>query len=326
MVKRVLNKLKRITNDILFSSPIYAKHLLKNTEHTILMYHGCDKNGDTIYNSRHTSKEAFEKHINYLNKNAHIISLKDFFEKRFIPGKPNFAVTFDDGYLNNFTNALPILEKLETKATFFITGLNNTKSDILWADFLNIASMLRKENVKILGEVFEKRGKVFYSLNNNESLYKVIKEINTDYNYKLQMIEAFGAASNFKRNPDLFEKWELMKDKDILACSQSKYIEIGAHGFFHNNLGKLTDNQALKELSDVKIYLENLIQLSVDSIGYPDGSYNRNTLDISEKLGYKFQLAAEGFHFSEDYYDNRLRDRKGVYSSDSTANQLIVNF
>jgi peptidoglycan/xylan/chitin deacetylase (PgdA/CDA1 family) len=326
MINRILNKLKRTTNDILFNSSYYAKHLLKNTQHTILMYHGCDTNGDTTYNSRHTSKATFEKHLNYLNKNAHIISLQDFFDNNFVPGKPNFAITFDDGYQNNFTNALPILTQLKTKATFFITGLNNTKSDILWADFLNIASILRKDNIKILGETFEKRGDVFYSLNSNESLYKVIKEIHTNYDYKLQMMEAFGADGKFKLNPDLFEKWKLMPDKDILTCSQSEFIEIGAHGFFHNNIGTLEDVESHKEQNDIKKYLENLIQLSVNSIGYPDGSYNRNTLDIAEKLGYKNQLAAEGFHFEEDYTDNRLRDRKGVYSCDSAANQLIINF
>jgi peptidoglycan/xylan/chitin deacetylase (PgdA/CDA1 family) len=290
------------------------------------MYHGCDTNGDTKYNSRHTSKDSFEKHIKYLNKNAHIISLEDFFENKFFPGKPNFAITFDDGYLNNFTNALPILTELKTKATFFITGLNNTKSDILWADFLNIASVLRKDNIKILGEVFEKRGNVFYSLNSDESLYKVIKEINTDYDYKLQMMEAFGADGKFKLNTDLFEKWKLMSDNDILTCSQSKFIEIGAHGFFHNNLGTLTNSESNKELKDIKEYLENLTQIRVNSIGYPDGSYNRTTLDLAEELGYKYQLAAEGFHFEEDFFDNRIRDRKGVYSFDSTANQLIINF
>jgi peptidoglycan/xylan/chitin deacetylase (PgdA/CDA1 family) len=290
------------------------------------MYHGCDTNGDTTYNGRHTAKDTFEKHLKYLNKNAHIIPLQDFFEKKFISGKPNFAITFDDGYLNNFTNALPILTQLKTKATFFITGLNNTQSDILWADFLNIASILRKDNIKILGETFEKRGNNFYSLNSNENLYKVIKELNTNYDYKLQMIEAFGTASNFKKNPALFEKWKLMSDADILKCSQSEFIEIGAHGFYHNNIGTLNNFESNKELNDVKKYLEDLTQLKVNSIGYPDGSYNRKTLDIAEKLGYKYQLAAEGFHFEEDYNDNRLRDRKGVYSGNSIANQLIMNF
>ncbi len=326
MVDRILNKVKRKANDFLFNSSLYAKYLLKNTQNTILMYHGCDSNGDTTYNSRHTSKDSFEKHINYLNKHAYIISLNDFFEKRFISGKPNFAITFDDGYLNNLTNALPILTKLKTKATFFITGLNNTKSDILWADFLNIASVSRKENIKICGEVFEKRKGIFYSLNSNESLYKIIKEINTSYEYKLQMMEAFGADAKFKLNPDLFEKWQLMSDKDILTCSQSEFIEIGAHGYFHNNIGTLTNSESRKELKDVKEYLENLTQKKINSIGYPDGSYNRTTLDIAEELGYKYQLAAEGFHFEEDFTDNRIRDRKGVYSWDSPANQLIINF
>lgn len=50
------------------------------------------------------------------------ISLSDFAAKKY-QGKP-IILTFDDGYKDHFTNALPILDKYDFSATFFVaTGL-----------------------------------------------------------------------------------------------------------------------------------------------------------------------------------------------------------
>lgn len=48
------------------------------------------------------------------------------------------AVTFDDGYVNNFTHALPILQRHALHAVFFLTtGLIGNRSRSLWFDRLD---------------------------------------------------------------------------------------------------------------------------------------------------------------------------------------------
>jgi peptidoglycan/xylan/chitin deacetylase (PgdA/CDA1 family) len=116
-----------------------------------------------------------------------------------------------------------------------------------------------------------------------------------------------------------------MTDAEILICGDSEFIEVGSHGFLHNNLGTISLEKSSLELSNSMHYLENIIQKKVISLGYPDGSYSRETLDVGEKLGFKYQTAAEGFLFPEDIDDHRIRDRKGVYTWDSCANQLMIN-
>ena len=50
-----------------------------------------------------------------------------------IPNEPSVVITFDDGYKDNITYALPILEKLSIKAIFFVSidhiGKNNLDSN-----------------------------------------------------------------------------------------------------------------------------------------------------------------------------------------------------
>ena len=325
MIKRIEGKMIRMMNDFIFKTGMFTTQRLASTEHTILMYHGVDFSGNTKFNSRHTSQDDFRKHVHFLKKYCHIISLKDFFEKRFISGKPNIALTFDDGYRNNFQYAMPILEEAKVNGTFYITGLNQGANDILWADYLNIASTLTLQDIRIDGEDFRQNNGKYVSRETGKSLYTIIKNEKADTDFKLQMMESFVDLYDFRADIEYDDYWKLMTGEQIQVCGASEYIEIGSHGFLHNNLGTITESLATKEMSDSKIYLENLIQKDIDSIGYPDGSYSRATLDSAEVLGYKYQTAAEGFRFLEDEFDSRIRDRKGIYTCDSSANQLMIN-
>lgn len=325
MLNRIEGKLKRVANDIIFNSGLFAGKRLNKTQNTILMYHGIDRVGGKQFNSRHTSKDDFARHVIFLKKYCNIVSMEDFFQKKFVNDKPNVVLSFDDGYRNNFVNAKPILEQAKVPGTFFITGLNTSSSDILWADFLNIASTLTNQTIRIDGESFSQINGKYHSLETGKNLYKIIKDENAGFDYKQQMMDSFIGLPDFKKNELYDEYWKLMTDEEITECGNSKFIHVGSHGFLHNNLGANSQEASTKEMLDSKNYLENLTQTTINSLGYPDGSYSRETIDSAEILGFKYQTAAEGFLFPEDFSDNRIRDRKGIYSCDSCANDLMIN-
>lgn len=68
--------------------------------------------------------ETFEKHMNILKAEFSVISLEDLvhriYNQSFL-GEYEIIITFDDGYKDNYINALPILRKYNLPATFFIT-------------------------------------------------------------------------------------------------------------------------------------------------------------------------------------------------------------
>lgn len=91
----------------------------------VLMYH---KVGDPPPGSKLAklwiSAKTFRRQMSYLsNEGYHPVIFKDLInqwdEKGTLPAKPVF-ITFDDGYLNNYSEAFPILRDFGFRATLFV--------------------------------------------------------------------------------------------------------------------------------------------------------------------------------------------------------------
>lgn len=316
-------KIKSNIINVTLDTKIGYNLLKKRFDNTVIMYHGVSEKSSP-YNKRHTIKKDFIKHLLFLKKHCNIISLNQFFNKEFKKDKINVALTFDDGYWNNFSIAKPILEEMKVPATFFITGINNTNENFLWADFVDIlAKSELKKNIYLDELNFELRKNSYYLENSEQALHQIIKHDKADYETKILLFNNVSTEEkSIILNEENKEFWKLMTDNEIIETAKSKFIDIQSHGFYHNNLGTINLTSALKEGVESKNYLENLTQKKVDTIGFPDGSYSKNFLDEIEKFGISKFTAAEGFLFDFEREDNRILDRKGMYDVGESNNQL----
>jgi peptidoglycan/xylan/chitin deacetylase (PgdA/CDA1 family) len=67
---------------------------------------------------------TFERYCRFFRRHFRVVSLRDVVEKLERGLEPNreLVITFDDGYRDNYDNAMPVLEKLSLPATFFVVS------------------------------------------------------------------------------------------------------------------------------------------------------------------------------------------------------------
>lgn len=131
---------------------------ISDTYTRVLMYHMVREHlpkNESKFNRLRVTPKNFEKQILWLAKNGYKSYFLSELNSQNLPPK-SVVITFDDGYRDNLTNALPVLQKYGFKANIFIVV---NRFDKNWAsdkdlkissDELNAEEMLSHEEVKTL--------------------------------------------------------------------------------------------------------------------------------------------------------------------------------
>lgn len=104
----------------------------------ILTYHSAVVNPASFPVWQHNSAAQLEEQFAWMARNCNCISL-DQLVQELVEGKlrsDSVAITFDDGYANNLSVALPLLERYRLPATFFIIAGQIGSERLLWTESL----------------------------------------------------------------------------------------------------------------------------------------------------------------------------------------------
>lgn len=109
----------RLVGQSIFASRLDAVLLRKTA--VVVMFHRVQDDAPAR-DSLTVSVETFERYCQYFCERFDVVPLRDLVAK--LESKQSaggeLAITFDDGYRNNFENAAPVLERLSLPATFFV--------------------------------------------------------------------------------------------------------------------------------------------------------------------------------------------------------------
>ncbi|MBO5454033.1 MAG: polysaccharide deacetylase family protein [Clostridia bacterium] len=106
----------------------------------VLMYHNINDNYNVENSNIEISNAAFKEHMQAINDAGYkTITFTEYINycngEGVLPEKP-ILLTFDDGYLNNYTNAFPLLKEMNMKATIFVvTGRMGMQGGVTYPHF-----------------------------------------------------------------------------------------------------------------------------------------------------------------------------------------------
>jgi peptidoglycan/xylan/chitin deacetylase (PgdA/CDA1 family) len=288
----------------------------------IITYHGICLDNPLRFNASFITAKAFEKHLQFYRKHFNLISLDDYLAGNISRDRFNVCLTFDDGHRNNLKYALPLLEKYQAPATFFITGIREAGYDILWNDFLAVFSRSGPKRIIYKDQPFHKnRWNRYIAFADGHSLQDQIRD--GGFSLKSEMMELLDPQRNFRQKNAAYEDyWLQMTSEEITTLSRSRYVKIGGHSLYHNDLTRIPKESVAADFIACKNFLENTIQKEVNTFAFPYGSYEPSVTEAGLAAGFSHFFAVD-YLFGEK--DNVLISERFVVNPYiSTTNQMLA--
>jgi peptidoglycan/xylan/chitin deacetylase (PgdA/CDA1 family) len=257
------------------------------TRRAILNYHRICSDEDLKKQNDELSVSVskFKEQLIFLKKNYNFVSLDDFLNLK-KGEKSKITITFDDGYKDNLTHALPILNELNIPATIYIvTKFFENEFNVWWYE-LQEYIWKQSENIKF---TFGEKNYNFKIKNNADrlksffQLKQIIKKLNkSDQSKFLSILTKTDLRKQYKD--------EILSKEDLKFLCSNNLITIGAHTHNHLCLKKLEKEECIEEIKISKEILENLTARKINHFSYPYGTKNdagKREFKIVKDLGFK---------------------------------------
>ena len=272
---------------------------------SILIFHRVLARRDAIINWDRDALE-FERAIAWLKAWFNILPLDEAIvrlQDRSLPARAA-AITFDDGYADNCTVAMPILQSHGLTATFFIaTGYLD--GGRMWND--TVVEAVRRCRTANLDLSAEGLGR--YELGSPAAIREAIISILNKVKYRdprerLKTVDYVASVAGGVLPSDL------MLTSEQVKMMRRAGMSIGAHTVTHPIIGRLGPDEVRAEIAGSKEFLESLLQERVGLFAYPNGrptlDYRREDAEAIRSLG----------------FDAAVTTASGVADADSDLMQL----
>ncbi len=259
----------------------------------VLTYHHVVGDSDSDPLGHHVTAKRFEEQLHFIKRWFNVVSLREALQLLANgPLRRDYVViTFDDGYMNNYKFAFPILRKLGIPATIFlITGLVGT-NHLPWYDECNtylrflvhadLLSILDKKHYSIasqLQKILKGRGDIEVKV---EQAVNFLKTVDHEVRQDILLF-----LRTYYRNEINNTNFRIMTWDQVREMS-SHGITFGSHTVTHPILTKLQTNQIEKELRISKDMIEQKLGIPCELFAFPNGEFDTQSTELLRMLGYR---------------------------------------
>lgn len=252
-------------------------------------------------------KELFKTQIEYFKNKFNIVTMEQVIEsiqtgESYRLPDNALLLTFDDGYIDNYTVAYPILEEYGLQGSFFIPGKTFATHQLL--DVNKIHYILASADIYKLVEDLKKqmdyyRGSEYQYASTDELFHEYAVANRFDIKETIFVKRMLQTVLPEKlRNTissNLFEKYvgvteeqlayELYMTEEQVRTMKRHGMFIGIHGYDHYWLGNLPQEQMKEDISLALDVLDQFIDRKQWVMNYPYGSYNQEVIRYIRQQG-----------------------------------------
>ncbi len=228
----------------------------------VIAYHSVYTRTQPFSAWHHMSVDRFEEQIAYIAHRYRCISAADLLANlaRGRNEPYSVVVTFDDGFASNLHVALPILERYQVPATFFIVSDLIEHGGSLWPDRLAC----------IIGSAESRTGEFRGTTLNlcdaagkgaaYRTLVKMCKALPGDERNRFltELVRHLHVDETAFHAQPWWDDYRIMSGEEVSSLSRSPLVEIGAHTASHPVLSRTDADHARREIAGCKEVLERL--------------------------------------------------------------------
>lgn len=234
----------------------------------VLCYHRIGMDGVPLFSE--LPSDIFEAQMRYVRRRYRVLSLDDLCAEMENPSRRRdaVAVTFDDGYRDLHTHALPVLRKYQIPATIFLPVACIETGQVPWYDRIFLAlKVFPKDELKI--DVGRPRRFQLFSLRARlETASEIIQYLRTlPDDRRREYCAAVEEQIILPQN----ELKDRMLTWDQIRAMGREGITFGSHTMTHPAVSQLKESQMDRELGDSKRALEQRIGSPTAHFAYPFG-------------------------------------------------------
>ena len=252
----------------------------------ILIYHRVLEEPDDMH-PWEIDKKTFSWQMALIAKYFNVMAFDEAIERMYSDTLPPRAmcITFDDGYADNFTNALPILLKNKLSAIFFIASgyLNGGR---MWNDSVIESLRVMQANRLNLTEIGLDTYDISSPQKKTDVAITIIQKLkHLQPNIRSEYSDYIVSLVNNKLPDNL-----MLSSQQLIELHESG-MEIGGHTVTHPILAALELDAVKQEVCDNKSALEQMLNTKLRYFAYPNGKpeqdYLIEQIQVIQNCGYE---------------------------------------
>ena len=279
----------------------------------VLMYHRIVPREDTRFAQEEpgmiVTPSSFRQHLQELKQLFELLPLSEWIERRHsgapLP-KRACAITFDDGWLDNFEFALPVLQQEQVPATLFAVSHMIGTDEQFWPN--RIARLITNrtgwQEMNALDWIRRAGGEFAQGITDREKLGHIVARLKniSDAELKERLDHSERQLGLQLEQTPALVNWDQLR-----TMQNSGLVEIGSHTCHHFRLtSDLSPEITEQEIVQSKKLLEQQLDRPVQLFCYPNGDTSPHAIRLVEQ-----------------HYAAAVTTQRGINSINTAPHQLL---